>query len=374
MEHYLNNTNDKNESKVEQYVFLLLYVVELGLRALSEGRYFFIGDNMKWNWFDMAIIGVSIVSDFLANQNSLSFVRITRLLKVFKTTRIFRALQRLGLGDLQRMVMQVFGCVRVLLWCFGLLAFITYVFAIFFMYSLVALPAADEEGYLADVQDMFGSMTQTMLTLLEATTGGIDWSDVYDVLARAGGTVSFCFVLYVLFFVIAVWNIITATFVEKMTKMAKPDNDALAMEERIRNFDIAADLKELFQSMDLDSSHTMSHAELKACLSNPVFQDFLLTHDVHIYEASTFLEMLFEDGDVASLNIETLVAYCLRIKGQATSLDLHTMKYELSTGLHRAQVLLEKLEGELAHLRLRRAVRMQPATTSCDNDPSWIAG
>jgi hypothetical protein len=180
--------------------------------------------------------------------------------------------------------------------------------------------------------------------------------------------------MYVLFFVIAVWNIITATFVEKMAKMAKPDNDALAMEERMNNFEVAADLKELFQSMDLDSSHTMSHAELKACLSNPVFQDFLLTHDVHIYEASTFLEMLFEDGDVASLNIETLVAYCLRIKGQATSLDLHTMKYELSTGLHRAQVLLEKLEGELAHLRLRRAVRMQPATTSCDNDPSWIAG
>jgi hypothetical protein len=250
-----------------------------------------------------------------------------------------------------------------------LLAFITYVFAIFFMYSIVVLPIADEAGSLADFESFFGSVTQTMLTLLQATTGGIDWCDVYDVLSGAGSVVSFCFLLYVLFFVIAVWNIITATFVEKMAKMAKPDNDALAMEERIKNCKVAGGLKELFQSMDLDSSHTMSYEELKACVSSPVFHDFLLAHDVHIYEVSTFLEMLFERGDVGSLNIETLVAYCLRIKGQATSLDLHTMRYELVDGQQRTQALLETLEGQLAQLRRRGASRVQPAAPSCGNGP-----
>jgi hypothetical protein len=365
MEHHLNNTNS-HESKFVQYMFLFLYAVELSLRALSEGRYFLIGDNMKWNWFDIVIIAVSIIGDFFVSQSSISFLRVARLLKVVKVTRMFRLFQQLGLGELQQMVLQVFGCLRVLIWCFGLLAFITYVFAAFFMYSLVDLPRAEEESHLADFEGLFGSMPRTMLTLLQATTGGIDWRDVYDVLNEAGNTVSFCFVLYVLFFVIAVWNIITATFIEKMAKMSKPDNDALAMEERQRNFVVAANLRELLESMDLDSSHTLSHAELKACISSPVLQDFLLAHDVHIYEASTFLEMIFEHGDVDSLNIETLIAYCLRIKGQATSLDLHTMRYELVSGLQRTQALLEALEGQLANLRRRSAAGVE-ASRSCSS-------
>merc|ERR1712194_732226 len=106
-----------------------------------------------------------------------------------------------------------------------------------------------DDEHLAVILDFFGSVTLSMLTLLQATTGGGDWRDVHGALSEAGNVVALCFVVYVLFFVIAVWNIITATFVEKMSKMCKPDNDALAMEERMRNFEVAVDLKEILQKM-----------------------------------------------------------------------------------------------------------------------------
>eukprot|EP00959_Pyramimonas_sp_CCMP1952_P403740 8460388-Pyramimonas_sp.AAC.1 len=79
------------------------------------------------------------------------------------------------------------------------------------------------------------------------------------------------------------------------------------MEERMKDFSVAEDLKKLLEEMDIDSSKTMSHAELKTCLQSPQFHDFLLAHGVHIYEASTFFEMLFERGEVDSLKIDTIV-------------------------------------------------------------------
>ncbi|CAK0854763.1 unnamed protein product [Prorocentrum cordatum] len=201
MGNYVNKVNDSSQAKASQYVFLVLYIIELTLRGVSEGRYFFYGENMKWNWFDMAIIVVTLLGNFVLSQNSLAFLRVARILKVVKVTRVFRVLRHSGLGELQRMVTQVLGSLRSLVWCFVLLAFITYVFAIFFVYSLCDLPSVDEE-HLEEILAFFGSVSQTMLTLLQATTGGIDWRDVHAVLSEAGSLVAFCFVLYVLFFVI----------------------------------------------------------------------------------------------------------------------------------------------------------------------------
>jgi len=132
----------------------------------------------------------------------------------------------------------------------------------------------------------------------------------------------------------------------------------------MKDFSVAEDLKKLLEEMDIDSSKTMSHAELKTCLQSPQFHDFLLAHGVHIYEASTFFEMLFECGEVNSLEIDTIVAYCLRIKGQATSLDLHTMRYEVVNGLQRTQSMLEALEGQLAHGSRRQIVTKRQSKLS----------
>ncbi|CAK0840642.1 unnamed protein product [Prorocentrum cordatum] len=207
MENYVHTVSETSHTKAQQSIFLVLYIIELFLRGASEGRYFFYGENMKWNWFDMGIIVTSILSDFVMSQNSLSFLRVARILKVVKVSRVFRGLRHAGLGELQRMVTQVTGSLRSLVGCFALLAFITYVFAIFFVYSLCDLPSVDDE-HLEGILEFFGSVAQTMLTLLQATTGGLDWRDVYAVLSEAGSLVAFCFILYVLFFVIAVWNII----------------------------------------------------------------------------------------------------------------------------------------------------------------------
>merc|ERR1719330_458978 len=69
----------------------------------------------------------------------------------------------------------------------------------------------------------FGTVRDGMITLFQCTTGGTDWGDVFAIikLCHLGATIAF--IMYIIFFNFAFFNIITSMYVDKAMKLAKPD-------------------------------------------------------------------------------------------------------------------------------------------------------
>merc|ERR1711924_10805 len=65
---------------------------------------------------------------------------------------------------------------------------------------------------------------------------------------------------------------------------------------------------------------------------------------IDIKDAQTFFDMMISMTHTSSVDLSTFVETCLQMKGYATSIDLHTLRYELKV-LFQQQVLF------IGHLR-----------------------
>ena len=134
-------------------------------------------------------------------------------------------------------------------WCLAMIVFVLYVFSLLIVQGLTEYLVSHkdlEEKYVSDAMGYFGSVGTAVLTLFQATTAGIDWSEAFVLLQQAGPFPSICFMTYVIIFTISVWNIVTSTFVEKAMKLAQPDLESMIHEKNIKDAKDAGDLSRLF--------------------------------------------------------------------------------------------------------------------------------
>merc|ERR1712232_228980 len=101
----------------------------------------------------------------------------------------------------------------------------------------------------------------------------------------------------------------------------------------------AKELERLFTRMDVDASGTVSQEEFMNFIEQPELAGFLRVRGIDVKEAKLFFSMVATSGKHCGTNeveIAPIVACCLRIKGTASSIDVHMMRYELRP-LHRMQ-------------------------------------
>jgi len=261
---------------------------------------------------------------------NMTFLRVVRIIKVAKIARMFRAMR--FCSDIRLMLDCITGSVSTLFWCLLVIVFVLYVYALYFVQSLTHY-LIDNKEHVAEsheraIKQAFGSVQQGMLSLFQAVTGGIDWCVHYDLVATSGEMQAGLYVFYVAFFAVVAWNIITSTFLEKASKMAKPDLDQMMFEKHNKDLDDTKNLADLFDKMDIDRSKTISSEEFQQVTHDPKFQKFLQVRGIDIKDARAFWAMMMSVEDCLELDISTCVSSCLRMKGFATSIDLHTMGFE----------------------------------------------
>eukprot|EP00913_Durusdinium_trenchii_P025920 g24323.t1 len=66
-----------------------------------------------------------------------------------------------------------------------------------------------------------------MQTLYMATTGGFDWKEALDLVAKIGEGGILAFLFYIAFFNFAVFNVLTGMFVDHAMKWSQSDNQTL---------------------------------------------------------------------------------------------------------------------------------------------------
>jgi hypothetical protein len=329
--------------------FVVWYCIELMLRLFVHRAHFFVNQDAKWNNLDVVLVVFSILDVIgSASKSNVSFFRMLRVFKVVKVLRTLRAMR--FFQELRLMVDCAMGSFMQLLWCLVVIAFILYLFSLVFVQGMTdylgdlvldkAVLEESEADVYTDVVASFGSVQQTMLLLLQSVTGGLDWQEIYDRILLSGDIRAAVYVFYILFFVVAIWNIITSVFVEKVLNLAKPDIDTLMMEQRRKDDEDAKELRELFRKLDVDCSGTISAEEFERCIKHGDVERFLVGRGIDIKDAKTFFTMLSESMEKENeVDIGTIVGSCLRIKGVATSIDLQMLRYEARSAARRTTEL-----------------------------------
>eukprot|EP00928_Gymnodinium_smaydae_P054792 TRINITY_DN38500_c0_g1_i1.p1 TRINITY_DN38500_c0_g1~~TRINITY_DN38500_c0_g1_i1.p1 ORF type:complete len:311 (+),score=66.09 TRINITY_DN38500_c0_g1_i1:94-1026(+) len=243
------------------------------------------------------------------------------------------------ISELRLMLECISGCFSALCWALLLLGFLLALFAIYFVQAVASFvrhhPELQEED-IDKYRAAFGSVQRGMLSLLETTTGGTDWNVHYVLLERIGFFPAALFLFFVMFFTIAVWNIITGLFLEKAMGMAKPDLESLAFERQSQDHRDIKELLILCRGLDADGSGLITFDEFADFMRNEQFRVFFDLRGIDIKDTEMFFRMLCSlDGMKDAVDLKTFVAGCLRLRGVPSCIDLHTLGFELK--LMRAQ-------------------------------------
>merc|ERR1712224_132223 len=98
------------------------------------------------------------------------------------------------------------------------------------------------------------------------------------------------------------------------------------------------ELRHLFERIDVDGSEEVSFKEFREFIKKPELDEVLMTLGIDPHDAHVFFEMIVDKhsgpddqhiGDERMVDINFLVSSCLHLHGQASSMDMQLMRYEL---------------------------------------------
>jgi len=317
---------------VLEYLFFTCFVAELSLRIyVARTSFFCPGEpenplgTVLWNWFDFLIVCTQLVEETLnvidAASNSGGKERRTlRILHVLRLMRILRVMRVLRLiAELRTIVSSIIGAMRSLGWTIVLMLLMVYVVAVFFTQQLNnhfldadAVHTSDADQVL---KKYFGTLDRTILSLYQAVSGGIDWDTLMDPLVMEVNVwMGVAFVVYVAFILLAILNVVTGVFVQTALQSAKQEEDKFMTNQIINLFHLKPD----------GSTHLSADDVGEVLKISKDWQHI----DVDPEEAR-FLFQLLDINNKGLVAIEEFLSGCLRLKGEAKSIDVLTVMQEM---------------------------------------------
>jgi len=355
------------------------YTVELLLRLVVHRLFFFCNETVKWNLFDLVLVVMSLTelfSEMIAapivegeedsgegSSASMAFMRVIRLMKFMRILRTIRVMR--VFKDLAVIFQSLVNSFTALFWCFVMLAFKMYVFALIFLTGM--LNHLQENG--KDINDetmesiisQFGSLPRAMLTLYMSVTGGDDWGNTYAVVELTGLPYQLLFLFFTFFFSFAVFNILTGVFVDKAMTAAQPDLEELLFEQQRQNNRKAAELRELCGLADQDGTGKISRDEFLEMMGKEVVHAYMESIGMQVTQAEMFFDLLSGHGQ-DEVDADRFVQGCMNMKGTAKSIDMQIQRYEVAE--------ISRHVGEIQHTLSALMVQMSgrgPLQTKIDD-------
>mmetsp|Transcript_53000 Transcript_53000/g.152699 ORF Transcript_53000/g.152699 Transcript_53000/m.152699 type:complete len:820 (+) Transcript_53000:66-2525(+) len=305
----------------------VFFLIELLLRLWAFKCDFFTSDTRAWNLLDLAVVilqvAEEIVTEVLGGMSNIpGALSLIRLLRVFRLVRIVRVLRLLRyFSDLRTIVVSLTSSFKPLLSTMVLLALVVYIVGVYFT-QLTLTHRIDNVGAESsrELDEYFGTLSRSVISLFQTVTGGIDWRDVSSPLMRhISPSMGFVFALYIACTSIALMNIVTGVFVEGALQRGREDRTVYMINH----------LRELFGDLDGERCGAITWSDLEMHLDNPKLIMFFKEIDIDISEAKGLFSLLDRDGSGA-IDSDEFLGGCLRLRGPAKSLDLQLVMRELA--------------------------------------------
>lgn len=286
--------------------------------------------------FDLALALIAVEEQFSArvlsqtDNQELSFLRVIRTMKILKLLRIVRLIR--GLGELRIMLGSMLGSMRVMLWSTSLIFSLCFVFAVCFLQAaadhLSKGGTVDQAATSLDGvwnHDLFliywSSLGNAMSTLFQASSGGLDWGIVADMLWEVGPQFYVLFFLYIFISMFVLFNLLTSIFVDSVRDLSQQDL-ARSMQEHVKNKQKYMDLLVLlFEKMDKDGGGDVSYDEFSEHRNDPVMSVFAEKLQIEPTDLEDFFALISAGGR-RRVDLETFVVGAIKLRGLAKSMDI----------------------------------------------------
>jgi len=235
--------------------------------------------------------------------------------------------------SLRVLVISIVGALKALLWALILLSLLIYAFACFFTDQCTEFLERQEEenlnsAYRKDLKKMFGSMARSSLTLFEAMTSGVDWANVYDVLAHTGAFSCILFLVYVSFTILAMLNVITGVFCEQARENSQKDSDNVILEHMANQDHLTSQMRRVFDSIDHESAGTVTYYEFQNAFQDVEIRNAFQIIGLEPWDAMEIFHLIDPD-DSGYINIDQFIEGCFHLCGGAKTIDMAIVRAEM---------------------------------------------
>eukprot|EP00435_Cladocopium_sp_Y103_P061527 s371_g23.t1 len=331
------------------YFFASWFAVEIILRVIPKGPldFFYYSQGWRWNCFDTAI-ALEAIAGLIARLGGAQISQL-RVLGIFRLARLVKHMKKVKvLRKLRKTLLALVASLVDLFWAFLVVVLFLYVYSIFLSTATVhyfdnlnrtsaTLLAGDELVEVQKVQDYYGSIISTMLSLWSAISGGNDWMEYAETLRTMGGTFYFAsFIAFIAFCTIGLFNVVTGIFVDSAVEAAamfRSDAEMIAdhQEQKATEDD---ELNELVGLLGTDAGKYVRSDELDEHLKGTTAQAFwhskmqLNPHQVKdMYILYSRLKPKTDTGK-DGIKVEDFLHFTRRCKGQASYVDLLTLMHD----------------------------------------------
>ncbi|CAE8584841.1 unnamed protein product, partial [Polarella glacialis] len=305
-------------------VFCFIFTTELSLRIYVHRGSFFFGPERRWNLFDGMLVSMQLLEQLmeflvfmhagLSNSQLSEYTDDTgtlRVLRIFRILRILRLLRTVHLnGELQAIMVAITTGMRSFFWTVALTLLLTYVVGIFLTQCVTDHQITQTpESLNHDLEDFYGTLGSTMLSLFQAISGGEEWRKMLSpMMSDITVWLSVPFCMYIAFVAFAMMNILTGIFVDKSMQSGQ--------EEKRRML-----LQEIQAVFDNRHSSEITWLDFQAQLQNPHLQQLFAALDVDEKDAHDLFHVL-DTSQRGAIEVEDFVNGCLRLDGAAKAVDL----------------------------------------------------
>eukprot|EP00930_Biecheleria_cincta_P059341 TRINITY_DN4508_c0_g2_i1.p1 TRINITY_DN4508_c0_g2~~TRINITY_DN4508_c0_g2_i1.p1 ORF type:complete len:582 (-),score=113.76 TRINITY_DN4508_c0_g2_i1:107-1852(-) len=326
-------------------LFCLLAVIEVSIRMLAEGGYFFYGASWRWNWFDLVLassqvadIGITMFFPSAGHNSLLRLLRICKLVRIARIARIAAAFP-----ELHVLISSVVDSLSSLFWTLLLIG--AFLFAVAIAITQVVNEHKIDKGvehmeaHEEAILEFYGTLSQTMLSLYMVISEGIHWSELMEPLAEhISPSMKAVFVVFVAFQLFAMMNVITAIFVDNAMKIA-------AKEERD---EVLGTLWNMMQA-DVGSAGFVTLEVFQKHFDSPAMVRFLELTGAECEDCQTVFRLIDASGDGA-LDATEFVDSCGHLVGSARAMQAAqltaVMKDHISECFNSLRRLLESKRSE----------------------------
>jgi hypothetical protein len=344
----LHDGQETRVVKMGEWAFQIFYSVELMLKLIVHKQFFFWRQGCQLNTIDLFVV----ITGFLTLvADSLGFglfgpMRALRLVKFGKAIRFVKVMSHFE--KLRSFLVCLNGSFSSFFWCVVMFMIVVVLFSLFLM-SVIASHIDDTGGDHEDWDGLFGTFSESALTLCKVSTGGADWGDVLEPISETGILGVFIYLIFISFVQFALVNIITGIFVESAMATLSPNAEARAVDHARREKACAEELKSLCLQVDTDFSGKLTREQFEDGLRRRRIPRLLTLLQLQTHHVIEFFDTIAdEDGQV---EIETFVRGCMQLKGPATNFDLQMFVAEFRAAYAQQETALEVQDRTLELLR-----------------------
>lgn len=179
-----------------------------------------------------------------------------------------------------------------------------------------------------DLDSQYGSVPNAFFTLFAAATTGIDWNEAYHPLEGMHFAYRIAFLVYIALILFGVSNVVTSVFVESAIMSAQHYRELIVQEKQHSKEVAVMHMKEVFRQIDEDGSGEISADEMDHFLSEPKLKSYIDALGISP-ENTRMLFHLMDLDESGRIDVDEFCEGCLRLQGEAKSMDVHTMIYQV---------------------------------------------